>query len=269
MRLAMFSISFLLPTILLLPTISLADEWTPPKNPDPSTIMREARADTARGNYEVALAKQLWYHDNAVKLQPSQSGVRRSFALSYWLELGEVYPPALEKMRQIRDETENRIRDENHVRVNFEDFHDFVALNRTLRQEERTAKIFKWLDEADEQDAKRMFNVAEPALIKQKAYELCGKYIDPDHDVSRIGDSYAQGLKMAKRFGKKYQEFVKKKLLNDAAILVAILAKNNRHAEAKNVAENVRKFVSDAKLSTKLKRALDSALTGSVPTPWP
>ncbi len=269
MRLTMFALSFLLLTAWLLPMNSLADEWKPPKNPDPSAIMREAKADTARGNYEVALAKQLWYHNNAVKLKPGQSGVRLSFALSNWLELGEAYPPALEKMRQIRDETENKIRDENRVRVNFEDFHDFVALNKTLRQEERTAEIFKWLDEADEEDAKRMFNVAEPALIKQKAYELCGKYIDPDHDVSRIGDSYSQGLKMTKRFGKKHEEYVKKKLLNDAAILVAILAKNNRQAEAKNVAAEVKKFVSDAKLSKKLKRALDSALTGSVPTPWP
>ena len=139
MRLAMFAISFLLPTIWLLPSISLADDWTPPKNPDPSAIMREAKADTARGNYEVALAKQLWYHNNAVKLKPSQSGVRLSFALSNWLKLGEVYPPALEKMRQIRDETENKIRDENRVRVNFEDFHDFVALPQISRGPSRFA----------------------------------------------------------------------------------------------------------------------------------
>ncbi len=269
MHQAMFAMCFLAPTIWLLPVTILADEWTPPKNPDPSAIKREAKADAARGNYETALAKQLWYHNNAVKLEPSQSGVRRSFALSNWLKLGEAYPPALEKMRQIRDETEGKIRDENRVRVNFDDFHDFVALNRTLRQEERTAETFKWLDEADEEDAKRMFNIAEPALIKQKAYQLCGKYIDPEQDVLQIGDSYSRGLKMTKRFGKRYEEYVEKKFLNDSAILVAILTKNNRQAEAEKVAAEVKKFASDEKLSEKLKRALDSALTGTIPKPWP
>ena len=116
--------------ILLLPTVGRADDWTPPENPDPNLILREAKKDASRGDYELALAKQLWYHENAVKLNPSQSGIRRSFALSYWLELGENYPPALEKMRQIRDETKHKIRDPNRVRVRF---HDFKALNKTFK----------------------------------------------------------------------------------------------------------------------------------------
>jgi len=267
MRRMMIALSVLLSTVLL-PTVGLADDWTPPKNPDPFAILREAKADATRGHYKVALAKQLWYHENAEKLAPGQSGVRRSSALSYWLELGEAYPPALKKMRQVCDETEKRIRDETRVRVRFEDFHDFVAFNRTLRQESRTVETFKWLDQTNAKDARRMFKISRPALIKQKEYELCGKYTDPEHDVSRIGESYTEDMKMGGRFGKEYLQFVEKEFLSNATTLVAILAKNNRLAEAKKAAKDVQTFVTDDELSAKLQDALTTALNGTVPAPW-
>lgn len=113
---------------------------------------------------------------------------------SHWLELGEVYPPALEKMKQVRDEVEKRIRDEEQVRVRFEDFHEFVAFNRTLREEQRTAATFKWLDETDAEDAKRLFIVAQPALIKQKAYDLFAVAISNDVALSDSADKGNDGV---------------------------------------------------------------------------
>ena len=261
--------TFLVSLCLISAAIAQSDEWTPPENPDPSAIMQEAAADAAAGKYEIALAKQIWYHENAVKLQPAQSGVRLSFAMMNWLKLGEKYPPALEKLIEIRDETEKKMRDENRIRVRFEDFQDFTAINKTLRQEERTVEVFKWLSAASEEDAKLMYRISEPALIKYKEYEMCGKYIDPESDVQRIGDSYAQGLTMTQKFGKEYQNFVDKTVVNQAAILVAILVKNDRVPEAKEAANQLKGFVTDAKLSEKLKRELDSALDGKVPAPWP
>ena len=255
---------------LLLPTIGLAEDWTPPEGPDPQIILREANADVKDRRYEVALSKHLWFHENALALRPSLSGVRLSFALSNWLKLGEVYPPALEKMKQVRDETEKRIRDPERIRVRFEEFHDFVALNRTLREEQRTADIFKWLDETDEDDAQRVFLVSRPALVKQRAYELCGKYISPERDLSRIGRNYTSGLKMAEeRFGKQYREYVEKKFSNDVTMLVAILVKNDRKAEASEAAGEAKKIVKDPDLLKKLGSQLESALAGTVPKPWP
>lgn len=96
-----------------------------------------------------------------------------------------------------------------------------------------------------------------------------GKYIDPGADVERIGESYVQGLTMTKRFGKAHQDFVEKKVINDAATLVAILIKTDRVDEAKEAAKKLNRYVTDAKLSKKLKRELDAALEGTVPAPWP
>jgi hypothetical protein len=255
---------------VLLPSMSQADDWSPPKNPNVDTIRAEAQQDRKEGRYEVALQKHIWYHENALQLGKGQGGVRLSFVLSDWLELGEVYPPALEAMRQVRDETEKRIRDKDRVRVAFLDFHDFVALNRTLRQQKRTAETFQWLDETDPEDAQRVFGVAKPAIIKEKLYELYAKYIDVEGDLERIRRNYADGLKLAQeRFGESHREYTEKKFLNSATTLVAVLVQVDRKAEAEQVAEAVRGFVSQEKLVEKLNSQLESALSGIVPKPWP
>lgn len=255
---------------LLLPTLGVADDWVPPENPDPQAIMAEAKADTKAGRYEDALAKQVWYHENAMQIQPALTAVRLSFALMNWLELGEAYPPALERMKQVRDETEKRIRDEEKVRIRFEDFHDFVALNRTLREEERTVELFQWVDENDQEDAQRVFDVSKPALIKQQAFELCGKYIEPEQDIKRIDRNYTLGLKMAKdRFGDSHRQFVEKKFINDVTTMAALLIKDGRIDEATEVTSQAEKLVQDPKLLEKLTKQLEPAMVGTVPKPWP
>jgi hypothetical protein len=42
-----------------------SDEWTVPTDPDPQTILREAAENTRAGQYELALAKHIWFHENA------------------------------------------------------------------------------------------------------------------------------------------------------------------------------------------------------------
>jgi hypothetical protein len=255
---------------LLLPTLGVADDWVPPENPDPQAIMAEAKADLRAGRFDAALSKHVWYHDNAIQLRPSLTGVRLSFALTSWLNLGEAYPPALAKMKQVRDETEKRIRDEDKVRIRFEDFHDFVALNRTLREEQRTVELFQWVDENDEEDAQRVFDVARPALIKQSEFELCGKYIESEQDMARIDRNYTLGLKMAKdRFGEQHRQFVEKKFLNDVTTLAALLVKDGRISEAMHVANESKELVQDPNLLKKLTKQLEPAMAGTVPKPWP
>jgi hypothetical protein len=45
----------------------------------------------------------MWYFNHALEYQPGQVGVRLSFALSDWVELGRSYPKALQALIEIRD----------------------------------------------------------------------------------------------------------------------------------------------------------------------
>ena len=84
-------------------------EWQPPEKPDPSTILREAERDMRAGRFEDALAKHVWYHENALKHDDGQTGVRRSFALADWLELGKKHAPALAKLEAYRQEARKQV----------------------------------------------------------------------------------------------------------------------------------------------------------------
>jgi hypothetical protein len=121
----------------------VAENWTPPENPNPKAILDEAEEDADAKRYENALAKHVWYHQNALQFEPAQYGVRLSFALRAWIELGKSYPPALEKLRSVRDEAGKAVREGKRSR---DLFHDFVAINKYLEEEDNTMALFLWLD---------------------------------------------------------------------------------------------------------------------------
>lgn len=206
----------------------------------------------------------MWYHHNALKHRPSFYGVRLSFALSAWAELGAAYPPALAKLQSIRDEAAKQVRAGNGSR---EAFHDFASINKTLEDDSKTKDLFVWLDSNKPSVAKEVFEMAQPALIKAKEYRLCGGYLEADKAFQRILQLYRENKRMAKEreFGKRLQELGEKSFSNSAATLVALLALNERKADAERIAaEALTEW--DA---PKFKEQLEKAKQGSVPEPWP
>ena len=240
------------------------DEWTPPENPDPQAILQEARGDTDAKRYEIALAKHLWFHKNALTIRPSLYGVRLSFALSDWHRLAKEHPPALTKLEETRDEAAQKVMECNDVRASF---HDMAAINRTLGKESLTKETFEALDSKNPKAAKRTFGVAQPALLKGKAYGLLAKYIDPEADFSKMTANYRRGKRLADnpRFVAIRLEFARKKFANDAATLVAILTIVERKAEAEEIALAAKEEWDGASF----RATLDRALQGTVPDPWP
>ncbi len=71
---------------------------------DVQRALEKAEEYRSEGKYEQALKEQIWFHKNALKYDPAMYGVRLSFALYDWVELGKVYPPALRALRCVRNE---------------------------------------------------------------------------------------------------------------------------------------------------------------------
>src|SRR5262245_61557891 len=97
---------------------------------DPRQVLTEARELARAGRHEEALSRHLWFHDHALEHRPSLYGVRLSFALSDWVELGEAYPPARQALAAVRDRAAEAVRAGDRAR---ELFHDVAAINRCLR----------------------------------------------------------------------------------------------------------------------------------------
>jgi len=243
---------------------ALADNWTPPEDPNPQAILQEAQADARAHHYEIALAKHVWFHENALSIDDALSGVRLSFALDAWQKLAKKYPPALTKLKEVRDQAANNVSEGKYVR---EAFLEMRSINKVLREQSRTKDVFEALDEEHPETAVQVFHLAQPSLVQSKAYALIGKYLMPNEDLAEMTEAYRRGKKMADdpRFGPRHLNYVNKKFSNDAMTLVAILAVNARTSEAEDIAASARAEWDDASFHA----GLDKAIKGVVPHPWP
>lgn len=251
-------------TLAICTSVALASDWTPPDNPDPQSILQEAQSDARSKRYEIALAKHVWFHENALKINQAMSGVRLSFALSYWKSLGQDYPPALEKLRQIRDQLAAQAKEGIDIGSGF---HDLAAINKTLDEESKTTDAFKILVAKNPEAAKRAFLFMKPALIKDKEYTLYVKYVDAKKDYLQMKHMYEMNTQMAKdpKFGSQLLDHAKMSFRNNTATLVAILSVNDRKLEASEIATLAKKELEDAKFHEEL----EAALAGTVPALWP
>jgi hypothetical protein len=240
------------------------DSWHPGDAPNPSAILSEAEDDARAGRYGDALAKHIWFHENALKFDPALYGVRLSFALHSWKSLGDSYPPALQKLRAERDGAADGVRAGKDASSGF---HDFAAINQILEEDEKTRELFVWLDANRPPVATKVFGVAEPALVKAREYRICGKYLDPEPSFRRLVRLYEETKKMSEGsdYSREMGEFAEKSFTNGVSTLVALLVVNQRKAEADRIADEARKAWNDAGF----RRQLDRALTGEVPPPWP
>lgn len=255
---------FLLLLVLMSCRSASAADWKPPEKPDPHAILDEARADKEARRYDVALAKHVWFFDHALEHEKALYGVRLSFALADWEELGKAYPPALAKLKEYRDRAGKDVQGGKDV---FHSFHDLAAINRALSDDASTHEVFAALDEKKPDEARRVYDIAQPALVKVKAYKLCSKYLSPEKELASAREQYRH----LKEFSEKQTGFAQASLLasakqtftQDVGTLIALLVLNDRRDEAEQIAKTVRAESDDVFLS----KAIDKALKGTVPRP--
>jgi hypothetical protein len=252
-------------TLLLFVAAVAYGEWKPPENPVPDKILDEAEADATAGRYEDALAKQVWFHQNALKYSPCLTGVRLSYALSDWMSLGTHYPPALQKLKAIRDETDSNVRQGNGPA--YGTFQDLASIDNYLKVDNKTYELFLWLDTNKPSVAKEVYELAQPSLVRAKVYGLCGKYLDPDSSFQRIVRNYHEDKQSTSgsMYPKAREDFAENYFSNRTATLVALLAINDRKPEADRIAAEAAKERDDPKF----RSLLEKAKAGDVPAPWP
>ena len=151
---------YLLLIFFLLLPVSVSAEWVVPEHPDPNKIFDEAKKDKKAQHYDLALKKHVWFHHNALKYRRSLYGVRLSFALSHWRALSEVYPPALVKLREVRNQALFNVKNGMNA---YAFFHDFESINEKLGESNKTVDLFRWLDSNQSPVAKKLYRLAQSA----------------------------------------------------------------------------------------------------------
>lgn len=201
-----------------------------------------------QGKNQEALERFLWFHDHALEHAPSMYGVRLSFALSYWKQLGVVYPPALTAMKKTRDD--KTILLENQ-KGNPSLFHDIVSLNETLGEDSKTVDLFRKLDQEQKDLATQCWDMAKKAIIKAKAYDLARKYIgNPTREFGKVKAMYDQNTTMygGKNFGEPFKAWNENNLVKETLQLIEVAIALDDSKAAKEIQEKALAIVNDYRL---------------------
>lgn len=201
-----------------------------------------------QGKNQEALDRFLWFHNHALEYEPAMYGVRLSFALMYWKQLGDAYPPALTAMKKTRDD--KTILLENQ-KGNFSLFHDVVALNSTLGEDNKTVDLFRKLDQEQKDLATQCWDVAKVAVIKAKAYDLARKYVgNPMREFGKIKENYDNNVTMNqdKKFGEHFKAWNENHFVEETILLINVAVALNDTKAAKEIQEKALTILDDYRL---------------------
>jgi hypothetical protein len=159
----------------------------------------EAERLAAAGKYAEALERHLYFHHHVLEEAPSMYGIRLSFALSSWVELGAVYPPALVALRDLRDEHARALLAGDTDR---ERFVDLAAINESLEEIPATVALFKELDAKHPEAAASVAQIVLGALVDAGEFALARRHLkDPRARFDRAVRHYKDGMERVHQKG--------------------------------------------------------------------
>jgi hypothetical protein len=142
---------------------------------------REGQAAARSGRHEEALRDYEWFHDHALEDEPALYGVRLSFALSDWVDLGRVYPPALLSLRSVRDKKSECLRAGDGNR---ELFHDVAAINESLGDHKSTYDLLVDILQQRPDLAEKCAGLAMRSIVHAGDFALARTFIKkPEQSV--------------------------------------------------------------------------------------
>lgn len=126
-----------------------------------------ARLDLARamrdaGEYEEATDHFVWLWENMARVSPAMRVVRGSLMAHDMQRLVEQHPPAAERFRTLRDETEARLQPPPNM--DHDVYQDWIALNRIAGDSDRTDA---WLEEHINPNPEHLWTTSTPDQIMQ------------------------------------------------------------------------------------------------------
>jgi hypothetical protein len=195
--------------------------------------LHAAHLAALEGKHEAALSEYVWFHHHALAERRSLYGVRLSFALSHWMELTAVYPPALAALREIRDDKTRRL---TAGELDRELFHDVEAINQYLGASNETAQLFEALARERPEFAHTCGDLALEALVDAGKFHLAAKYIpDPIKRITNLAQHLNEDIsripERPRSKSPRYRAYTWNFAL-DLRTIIAVLSGAGRHADA-------------------------------------
>ncbi len=232
-----------------------------PGGEDPAKVLEEARTLREQGKYEEALQKHLWFHEHVLEHDPAYVGVRLSFALAGWVELGAKYPKAREAMVSIRDRDTKAVAE---GRGTFKLLQDVASLNRYLKEDSKTVDLFLSIEAKQPQLALIGYEVVEPQLVARHEWKTCERYIrDPLKRFERFQAMRQMQLSLATEDSTEpFKDVAEGHFVEQTCRLIEILVGVGRGPDAEKVRDRALAVRDDAAIRGAMDRAMQRKESG-------
>lgn len=143
---------------------------------------------------EALAAHQKYFNDSK---GTSYSGVRLSFGLSSWAELGKTYPPAHMALAQLATERKNII---HAGKADFDVFHEYTSINSYINRQDESIETFLYVEKHHPQQVQRLYPLVEDILIAKKQYDIIKKYAsDPIYEFEGLRNNRERSLSQLRK----------------------------------------------------------------------
>jgi hypothetical protein len=222
-------------------------------------VLEEARQLAEDGKYDEALQKHLYYHENSLK-DFTQTGVRLSFALSYWAELGKKHPPALEALLQ---QQKKMVALFEAGKADPMQITEIIAIHTALNKKADNIAFFKKMHQEKPKTANLVYHLLEADLLANKEYELCSHYLkNPLNKMSQYIWSYkslASRTQPGLAFLQEETSFAEKHFTQRVCELLELLVRVDRKVEADQVKEKALTVLNTPEMRAAMDKAMKSA----------
>ncbi len=233
---------------------------------DPGKRLDSARNNVSKEHYEAALTDYLWFHNNALKYNYALAAVRRSCAISEWVELGRVYPKALQKLTSIRDEKARKIL---AGQGSADLFSDVSAINSYFKETEKTVQLFMEIIKSNSELANLCYIMAKDDLIKHKQFKTCNSFLKDIERELFLMKSFLNLNVKEKSSDDKHYKWTINNYIKEAENIVLILVNNGRLNEAEKFLYEAGTDIEENKIINDLKVLKEKYLANQPVHPMP
>ena len=228
----------------------LAFPLSPSLAEDMQAYLQETQKLVDKGEYEEALERHVWFHDHSLEHERAMAGVRLSFALMDWKKLGDVYPPALKRMEEIRNAKQNILlggKGDDSL------FQDVTSLNGTLGETQKSIELFKKIESKNSQRAAKLWLYIQDTVFELGEYDIAKRYVKDFSKNYKI--AYADYLRQDALFeGADEKNWNKKNFVKKCIQLITVADMTGHPDMASEIKKKALEVVDDAEIQNlKLK----------------
>jgi hypothetical protein len=211
--------------------------YTPAPEPadPPRDALDAARAAVRDSRYPEALSSYEWFFDHALDDDPAALyGVRLSYCLSEWAQLGSKYPPAWKRLEERRDQALELFGSTRDP----ERFHDFMAICRCLDEDSKLPQeTFAKIHHEDRELAASAVRFIWHQIVDAQMWEVAATYVvDYKADYEQAIEKFEEAMKVCDENpdfgGEEFADQIRGWCIADLRDLWLVLTHSNRSSEA-------------------------------------